>query len=60
MGDLFEEYQKKGGSKVYKTFQRKVESLAKNRFVSAEKTSGGKDGNTTIVRYEKTKKLTEF
>jgi cell division control protein 6 len=60
IGELFAVYQEKGGNATYKTFQRKVDKLSKNKFISTEKTSGGKDGNTTIVSYEKTKKITDF
>lgn len=61
IGDLYELYREKGGKLVYKSFQRKIEKLEKNRFISCKKTSGGKDGNTTIVKYATpTKKLTEF
>lgn len=58
IGDLFKIFQEKGGKTTYKTFQRKIETLSKNGFISTEKTSGGKEGNTTIVSYEK--KLTDF
>ena len=60
IGDLYQVYQEKGGGLVYKSFQRKIDKLLKNKFISVEKTSGGKDGNTTIVKYAQTKKLTDF
>jgi len=61
IGDLYTMYREKGGKLVYKSFQRKIEKLEKNKFISCKKTSGGKDGNTTIVKYaSQTKKLTEF
>lgn len=60
IGDLYKMYQEKGGSLVYKTFQRKIDKLCKNKFISTVKTSGGKEGNTTIIKYAQTKKLTEF
>ncbi|MBT3463455.1 AAA family ATPase [archaeon] len=53
IGDLFELYKQKGGSGVYKTFQRKIEKLSKNKFISISKTQGGAEGNTTIVKYER-------
>jgi cell division control protein 6 len=60
IGELYKIYEDKGGKATYKTFQRKIEKLSKNKFISAEKTAGGKEGNTTIVSYEKTKKITDF
>ena len=60
IGDLFNEYTKRGGSQAYKTFQRRIEKLQKDRFISVKKTEGGKEGNTSIVSIEKTRKLTEF
>jgi len=58
IGELFEEYKNKGGEKGYKTFQRKIEKLSENKFITTKKTSGGKEGNTTIVSFDK--KLTDF
>ncbi len=60
IGDLYKIYQEKGGSLVYKSFQRKIDKLCKNKFISTEKTAGGKEGNTTIIKYAQTKKLTDF
>jgi len=61
IGDLYNIYKEKHGKLVYKSFQRKIDKLDKNKFISVKKTSGGKDGNTTIVKYSSTtKKLTEF
>ena len=61
IGDLYDLYRAQGGELVYKSFQRKIEKLEKNKFVSVKKTSGGVDGNTSIVKYAtETKKLTEF
>lgn len=61
IGDLYITYKDLGGELVYKSFQRKIEKLERNRFISVTKTSGGKDGNTSIVKYANiTKKLTEF
>ena len=60
IGDLFKAYQDNGGKLVYKSFQRKIERLEKNRFISVEKTAGGSDGNTTIVRHSSEKKLSDF
>lgn len=61
IGDLYIIYKEQGGELVYKSFQRKIERLEKNKFVSVKKTAGGPDGNTSIVKYAtETKKLTEF
>ena len=60
IGDLFNLYKEKGGTGVYKTFQRKIEHLSRNNFLSTEKQLGGPDGSTTIVRYEREMKLDEF
>ncbi|MDP6600354.1 MAG: AAA family ATPase [Candidatus Woesearchaeota archaeon] len=61
IGDLYNVYKEQGGELVYKSFQRKIEKLEKNKFVTVKKTSGGADGNTSIVKYAtETKKLTEF
>ncbi|MAH32963.1 hypothetical protein CL615_01080 [archaeon] len=61
IGELFDIYKAKGGDLGYKSFQRKIDKLQKNKFVTVKKTSGGKDGNTSIVKYASpTKKLTEF
>jgi len=55
IGDLYRIYQDKGGKHTYKTFQRKIKDLDKNKFVSTKKQKGS-GGNTTIVE----KKLTDF
>lgn len=51
IGDVFVAYEKEGGVASYKTFQRKLNHLSENRFVTLQKTSGGAQGNTTIVSY---------
>lgn len=53
IGDLFRLYQERCGESCYKTFQRKIDFLNKNRFISTLKTSGGLEGNTTLVSYTK-------
>ena len=58
IGELFELFQSSGSTTSYKTFQRHIEFLSKNKFISVEKRTGGAEGTTTIVSYEK--KLTEF
>ena len=61
IGDLYSVYKDQGGDLVYKSFQRKIDKLQKNKFISVTKTSGGAEGNTSIVKYAgATKKLTEF
>ena len=60
IGDFFKMYQNNGGKLVYKSFQRKVDKLEKNKFIIVEKTAGGEDGNTTIIRHNSEKKLTDF
>lgn len=63
IGELFNTYQKNGGMGVYKTFQRKINSLEKSKFVSVKKVSGGPDGNTTMITANssgKIKKLSDF
>ncbi len=64
IGDLFNVYEKEGGKHSYKTFQRKISELDKNKFIKAKKQTGP-GGNTTIVEKKTNdadnhKKLTEF
>ena len=60
IGDMFNVYQENGGKLVYKSFQRKIDKLQKNKFIVVEKTEGGDEGNTTIIKYKSEKKLTDF
>ena len=61
IGELFKEYQVKGGKLTYKTFQRKIDRLSKSKFINTEKIPGGKDGKTTIIKTGVVdKKLDEF
>jgi archaeal cell division control protein 6 len=61
IGDLYLIYKEQDGKLVYKSFQRKIDKLEKNKFINVKKISGGPDGNTSIVKYStETKKLTEF
>jgi archaeal cell division control protein 6 len=66
MGDLFEIYQKESGKSSYKTFSRKIAKLAANKFVSLQRSLGGAEGNTTMVRFisanaaKEDKKLTDY
>jgi cell division control protein 6 len=62
IGDLYKSYKNKGGEATYKTFTRKIAQLEKSKFIVVTKTSGGKEGNTSIVEFigEKIKRLTDF
>lgn len=63
IGDLHKIYQERGGKTTYKTFQRKIKLLEENKFINVEKTSGGSEGNTSVIYYgteKKEKKLTDF
>ncbi len=60
IGDLFNIYKEKGGTGVYKTFQRKIDYLSRNKFISTNKQHGGNEGSTTIINYERETKLHEF
>jgi cell division control protein 6 len=60
IGELYNIYKGKDGKNTYKTFQRKIDSLEKNKFISLKKISGGAEGSTTIISFNKEKKLTDF
>lgn len=61
IGDIYKAYQDEGGRLSYKSFQRKIAGLEKNKFISVAKTEGGSMGNTSIISCKKPeKKLTEF
>ena len=61
IGELFDLYVASGGSSSYKTFQRKIAKLEKDKFIKVTKTQGGDEGNTSIIKYNKpAKKLTDF
>ncbi|MBU1204831.1 MAG: AAA family ATPase [Nanoarchaeota archaeon] len=61
IGEIYKEYQAAGGKAVYKTFQRKIAKLDKDKFISTEKITGGKEGKTTVINYKDiTKKITDF
>lgn len=55
IGDLYKEYQKRGGNASYKTFQRKIAKLEEGKFINTKRQTGT-GGNTTIVE----KKITDF
>ncbi|MFH1063888.1 MAG: AAA family ATPase [Candidatus Woesearchaeota archaeon] len=60
IGDLFKLYQGQGGVAVYKTFQRKIRKLADGKFLNIQTIKGGAEGTTSIIKYQTTKKLTDF
>jgi len=60
IGDLFKLYSAKGKDISYKTFQRRIKKLQESNFITIEKVEGGLEGNTSIIKYGGTKKLTEF
>ena len=51
IGELFLKYKDSGEKSTYKTFQRRIEFLNKNKYVSTKKMKGGPEGNTTLVEY---------
>ena len=53
IGEIYTIYNEKKGKIPYKTFQRKIRKLELGKFVIAEKIHGGKEGQTTILRYFK-------
>jgi cell division control protein 6 len=61
IGDIFKIYQTSGGSMSYKSFQRRIEKLQENKFISTKKQTGGPDGTTTIIYYDTANKtLSDF
>ncbi len=60
IGDLYKAYQDSGGKAIYRTFQRRIDSLEKGKFVLLDKKVGGIGGNTTIVSVSNEKKLTDY
>lgn len=61
IGDLYKIYSESGGEASYKTFQRRVDKLQENKFISVKKQMGGAEGTTTIVSYDSsTKQLSDF
>ncbi|MBW3000191.1 AAA family ATPase [Candidatus Woesearchaeota archaeon] len=51
IGDIYKAYQEEGGKAVYKTFQRKINKLAEDKFISVKKLTGGAEGSTTIITH---------
>ena len=61
IGFIHDKYEQEFGVKMnYKTFQRRIQKLKEDKFIDVEKTGGGKEGNTTIIKYSTIKKLNEF
>ncbi len=55
--DLFQIYQKKGGEKSFRTFQRKVKDLVEGKFIAAKELNKGADeGRSTILEFGTTLK----
>jgi len=59
-GDLFKLYCSEGGKLAYRSFQRKIKDLKKNRFISVKKIDGGPEGTTSVISCNKVKKITDF
>jgi archaeal cell division control protein 6 len=60
-GEVFEIYTKKGGTDSYRSFHRKLKNLETSKFINIKKIEGGKEGKTSIIKYNKqSKKLTDF
>lgn len=60
IGDVYKKYQESGGNMIYKTFQRRISKLEKDKFISCTKLEGGPEGNTTIINLPAEKKLTDY
>lgn len=60
IGDLFRFYKDANGSLSYKSFQRRIKKLEADKFIVVEKTMGGEEGNTSIIKFRNVKKLTDF
>jgi cell division control protein 6 len=61
IGQLYDLYKKADGPSAYKTFQRKIKKLQEGKFISVDKTEGGAEGNTTIIKFKEVeKKLSDF
>ncbi len=63
-GDLYKIYTNNGGNSSLKTFTRKLKRLEDGKFIILDKSGGGPDGNTSIIKLASkspvNKKLTEF
>ncbi len=59
IGDLFKKYEDVNGRQSYKTFSRKIQTLAFGSFVSLKRIVGA-GGNSTMVYHQNVKRLDEF
>ncbi len=63
-GELYMIYKKNGGNSSQKTFARKLKKLEEGKFIVLDKSGGGADGNTSIIKLASKqpteRKLTEF
>lgn len=63
-GELFKIYSDNGGKGSLKTFSRRLNRLEEGKFIIAEKSGGGAEGNTSIIKLASKmpseRKLTEF
>jgi len=59
IGDIYTAYAEMGGELSYKSFSRRILKLDEGKYISTERISG-KEGNSTLITYTSTKKLTEF
>lgn len=60
IGELFQLYREAGGQMLYKSFQRRINKLDDDKFITTKKMYGGAEGKTTIIHFGPEKKLTEF
>lgn len=63
-GELYDIYLNNGGKSSQKTFTRKLNRLEEGKFIVLEKSGGGSDGNTSVIKLASKqpieRKLTEF
>ncbi len=59
IGDMFNIYTNQGGTMSYASFKRRLFKLDEAKFISMEKISSS-EGNTTLLHYASTKKLTDY
>jgi archaeal cell division control protein 6 len=61
IGELHKIYLNAGGTASYKTFQRRIEKLKDNKYISVTKQLGGAEGTTTIITYNAiNKEISDF
>lgn len=49
--NTFKKYQEKGGKLCYRSFHRKIKHLEMNKYIFVERVYGGKNGNSSIIKY---------